>query len=151
MEIVLTIAVLIGIGFVINWAKDGLWKQANQKVLFRGQHARGKTAVGEPTTITTNREPAEVVSRIVEQIAAPDAPRNAVYPTVYLAGRGERALKYVCGSRIQDLFTVMVQVDEHQDGSLVKVVVPSWTESDGLVAQLKELEQLRDSIVAASR
>lgn len=149
METVLLIAGLVGIGFALNWARDKFWKTANRNVLFRGQHRKGRELVDTPVLLDSALAPEELHKRVVEKVAAPSAPRNAVYPTVYLANATPTQLTYVCGTKLQSIFTVALDIIALPSGSQLRWAVPKWTEADGLVAQISQLEELQRSIVNA--
>ncbi len=150
METILVIAVLIGVGLVLNWLRNSFWRAANRKVLLRGQHRRGRELVTDAITAESEHEPETLRERVISEVAAPTEPKNAVYPTIYLAEQTPQMLTFVCGTRMQTVFTALVAIQEVGDGSRLHFSVPSWTESDGIVAQLSQLEELKEQVFAAA-
>ncbi len=146
----LILAALVGVGLVLHWLRGAFAKTVNRNVVLRGQHRRGQQLVSAPITVASEHELSALSARVLGHVDVPAKPRNAVYPTIYLAEQTPQTLTFICGTRLQTLFTARVDIQEDGEGSLLHFSVPSWTEADGIVAQLSQLEELKEKVVSAA-
>ena len=145
MEALLPFLVLMGVGWVIVSITSRVRRAANQQIFSRGAHQKG-TEYRKSRSFLTTLEPDDLIARLVDAIGAPTQPTNALYPSTFLAHRDARVVTYRHASKIQSCFTVRLSAVAARTGSELTWTVPEWSESDGVMAGLDKIEELKNQV-----
>ncbi|MFE4951035.1 hypothetical protein ACFQ9V_13115 [Leifsonia sp. NPDC056665] len=149
---IIGVLVLFGIGWVILKAKNGAWKQANQKVLFRGSHQEGQTLVSTALNIDTLSSSAKVAHAVRVGTDLPTGVQSAVIAQMYIESATDDGVTFAMGSKVGSSFRSTLRLQPNGEGTLGVYVITNWTLSDGIVANIKEMRfleaRIRESILA---
>lgn len=145
-------AILLLIGWLIQKAKNAAWKQANQKVLFRGSHQEGQSIVSTAVNVDTSVSAAEIARAVRAGTDLPEGVQSAVIGQLYIEKATDDMLAFVMGSKVGASFRSVLRLQPNGEGTRGVYLIANWTESDGIVSNIKEMRfleaRLRASILA---
>lgn len=155
MDTLLGLLVLAGLVVAVwGWhrLKAAARKKLNTTVFQRKNHTLGQQLTGEVLTFTSSRSPAELVSAVRRRLDLPQS--SGPLPRLYIADGAENGLAFVQGSKFGDNFRAELVVDPAEpasDGAQSKGVlaVLHWTEVDGIVGHVDDLDYLRRAVETA--
>jgi hypothetical protein len=134
---------------VLLWQKlMGKARAGAVRAVARGTHRAGQALVREPVQFSVPAAPAEVAQVVVAAVNAYAQP-PAIVPGLYLREKSAGRLRFVFGSKVNEVFVADVVLGSAANGTTGRCDVVSWTESDGLVAHRAEIARLRDRVSAA--
>lgn len=150
--ILLIVAIVVG---VVLWqrAADAARKKVTRGIM-RGTHARGQAAVRTALAFTAPAPctPDQAIEQIVATVNAYPSP-PALVGGLYLKSRTDDAVVFGFGSRIGDAFVLRVVLSSDDDGGgggvRGRAVVPAWTERDGLVDAIEQIERAQGRVEEA--
>jgi hypothetical protein len=150
MWTIVAIIVFVVVGLVVNYLRGQARKALAQNVFSRGNHARGQSATTEIITFHAPQTPADIVGYVVQTLAlATVAP--PVVARLHLVGADERSAIFAFGNKFSESFRSAFVVDAlPTGGSSAAYTVLTWTEGDGIVAGIPEMELLANSIRACA-
>ncbi|SEI09992.1 MULTISPECIES: hypothetical protein [unclassified Leifsonia] len=145
-------AVIFGIMWLIRKGTNAAWKQANQKVLFRGSHQEGQTLVSTAVNIDTAAAAADVTRAVRTGVDLPDGVQSAVIGQLYIETATDDTVSFVMGSKVGTSFRSVLHLEPNGDRTRGVYTITNWTESDGIVSNIKEMQfierRIRESILA---
>jgi hypothetical protein len=134
---------------VLLWQKlMGKARAGATRAIARGSHRAGQALVREPVRFQVPVAPAEVAQAVVATVNAYAQP-PALVPGLFLRENSVGRLRFVFGSKVNEVFVADVVLASAANGTTGRFDVVSWTESDGLVAHRAEIARLRDRVSAA--
>lgn len=145
--ILLLVALVVA---VLAWKKfTSTASSVATRAIFRGSHREGQALVqGRMEFSAPVGAPALAAGIVTAVNAHPTAP--AVVPGLYLSARSDAQLQFTFGSKLNDVFDALVNL--HPDpggGTSGSFQLASWSETDGIVAQRREISRLRDRVGGA--
>lgn len=146
-------AVLFVIGWLIQRAKNAAWKQANRKLLFRGSHQQGQSLVSTAVNFDTSASAAEVARAVKLGTGLPAGVQSALIAQLFIETATDDTVSFVMGSKAGVSFRSVLHLQEQDGRTHGSYVITNWTESDGIVSNIKEMQflerRLRESVTAA--
>lgn len=145
-------AVIFGVMWLIRKGTNAAWKQANQKVLFRGSHQEGQTLVSTTVNIDTVIPATEVTRAVRLGADLPEGVQSAVIGQLYVENPTEDTVCFVMGSKVGRSFRSVLHLEPNGERTHGVYTITNWTESDGIVSNIKEMQfverRVRESILA---
>ncbi len=153
MKPLLYLFVLI-VFLALVWGLQWIRQQANKginRAVFHNRHKRGQTQIRNTVKFHTSVTPVQVLSAIKTSVNAQPA-AHPVIARLYLLAEAGDGVAFAFGSKLGESFRVLVQVSKTEDGGTKGIAhVTNWTEIDGLVSNVNQLEKLFQDIAAGVR
>lgn len=151
---VLGILLLVGIFVaVVLWrmAKRYAWRKVNQHVFSRREHREGGRLVAERLHLTVRTPPAQAWDAVLETVeTVPEPP--ALATATYVLQTGVQRVVFAHGNKITPrVFTAALELRESGDRVDGTWEVLTWTLTDGVVAKVDAMKQLREQVEAGLR
>lgn len=147
METLLVIAGLIAVGWGWYRLKAAARKKLNKDVFQRKEHALGQRITGERLTFTSELAAADILTAV--RVRLDLAETRPPLPRLYLAGADDEGLVFAQGSKLGDSFQAVLAAESTDSGCHGEFAVLTWTEADGIVGHLDDLEYLRGAVEKA--
>jgi hypothetical protein len=144
MEAILLIAVVVGIYFVYQKLTDKASKTITQQVLLRGSHKRGQKAVHTGLEFSApNSEADELTTKVRIHLDLPTTP-SGVMGKPYLSGTSAHGLAISIGNRFAESAELVFAAEPASGGGCEGFfAVKHWTETEGIVSAIQEIERLQ--------
>lgn len=144
--VVAVIAVLAGAGWVISKLRDALWRGVNQNVLQRRSHTSGQELVTSPLEFTSTLPASEILRAVTDAVALPVGPQSRVLGDLYIDEVTRDSIAFASGSRLGVSFRSRLVLTEDDGTTSGHYQVTNWTESDGIVSDITQMNYLRRKI-----
>jgi hypothetical protein len=143
------LAVLIGIGVLVQYLRNQATKALTRGIFERGNHSRGQTITKETVEFSAPVPPERVVTAVRERLALRTDPPAAFVAVLYLAEWGTDALVFKFGNKASQTFRAMLMSENAPGGGSRTVYrVTDWVEGDGIVRGIAEMELLANTVRA---
>jgi len=149
---VVAFAAIFTVMWLIRKGTNAAWKQANQKVLFRGSHQEGQNLVSTAVNIDTAASAADVSRAVRAGVDLPEGVQSAVLGQLYIETATDDTVAFVMGSKVGSSFRSVLHLVPNGDRTRGAYAIVNWTESDGIVSNIKEMQflerRIRESILS---
>lgn len=148
MEIVIVLVVLgfIGLSILGGYLRSQANKALSRHVLQRGEHARGQQLTREVIEFTVPVAPEMLISTVVSRLGLPTEAPGAFLGKLYIERVQADAVVFAFGNKLSQSFRSALTAESRGAGCVGSYTVANWTEGDGIVAGLSEMEILANTV-----
>lgn len=148
MEILVVLIVLGGIGLSIlfGYLRSQANKALSRHVLQRGEHARGQQLTNEVIEFTVPVAPDVLIGTVVARLGLPAEAPGAFLGKLYIERVQADAVVFAFGNKLSQSFRSALTAESRGAGCVGSYTVINWTEGDGIVAGLSEMEILANTV-----
>ena len=146
---ILGLAVLIGLGYLLQKGKDAARKATNKNILYRSEFKEGQQLVKEHLNFETTSSVPDIMRELRANVIT--AENNSTLKAVlYESSSSAKQITYAYGNKlVSKTFEAAVTFANKEENTIGTFKMLTWTESDGMVGRQDEIKNLRRQVVAA--
>lgn len=145
--VILGIAVIVGLSLLWGYLKRQATRALNRNVFNRGKHQRGQATTQEVIEFTAPVPAATVIAAVRDRLQLTTTPPTAFVAALHLIDEKPGLLVFGYGTKLQLSFRSALASDDLPGGSSSSTYqMLNWTEGDGIVRGIAEMELLANAV-----
>jgi hypothetical protein len=145
---ILGLAVLLGIGYLIQKGKRAASKAINTKIFSRSEHKEGQQLVSQPLVLESSASVSDIMKELTAHVITVET-LPTLGGAVVESSRSTDRINYVYGNKFKNHFVAVVLLIDHGATTEGIFKILKWFEYDGIVSGRDVMKKLRKQVKAA--